>query len=422
MSDLLAFYRDHVEQVLLPFWMPAVDTVHGGIFTCFDNRGVTRVSTDKYTWSQGRFVWLWSRAARMMRDGMLTGDAELFLAQAGQAVSFLRRHVFLPYGNCMYVLGADGEAKSDDASLYADCFVLLGFSEYAAVSGDAETLDEAMAIYDRLVARLDTGDFRTDPYPIPAGYRAHSLAMVKLRFTQALRAAARTLGHARAEELAVAELAAVEVLLDTFAQADGAVLEMIPPGPAEADTILARHATPGHTLESMWFVLRTAVSNRKPEWVERACRSIAWAVELGWDEEFGGLYRYTDREGGRPRGVATGNGYEALMMDTWDTKIWWPHSEAVFSTLAAATVSGDEALRAWHARVHEYVFRTFPNPDRAVGEWIQIRDRMGAPLDKCVALPVKDPYHILQNLLLCVELLYTKGATMDYAATGRFEG
>jgi mannose/cellobiose epimerase-like protein (N-acyl-D-glucosamine 2-epimerase family) len=56
-------------------------------------------------------------------------------------------------------------------------------------------------------------------------------------------------------------------------------------------------------------------------------------------------------------------------------------------------------------QVHDYTFATFPNPDRNVGEWIQIRDRQGRPLDKVVGLPVKDPYHLTRNLLLLVELL-----------------
>lgn len=418
---MLEFYRDHIQNVLLPFWTPAVDSESGGIFTCFDNAGETLISTDKYTWSQGRFVWLWSRIVRMIRDGMLPGDADLFLRQAREAAAFLRRHVFLPNGNCVYVLSATGEQKSDDSSLYADCFVLLGFSECANVSGDRELLEEALSLYDRLILRLATGAFRTDPYPIPAGYAAHSLAMVRLRFTQSLGAAAKSLGHARADELAAAELQAAAILLDTFVQPGGAVLEMIPPGPEQSGTILARHATPGHALESMWFVLRTAAANGRQDMFERACQSIEWAIQIGWDEELGGLFRYTDREGGAPRGISTGDGYETLMLDTWDTKIWWPHSEALFSTLAAATLTESPKFHAMHERVHEYVFRTFPNPNRKIGEWIQIRDRRGEPLNKCVALPVKDPYHILQNLLLCVELLHTKGRTIDYAPVGRFE-
>jgi N-acylglucosamine 2-epimerase len=50
------------------------------------------------------------------------------------------------------------------------------------------------------------------------------------------------------------------------------------------------------------------------------------------------------------------------------------------------------------------VVRTFPHPDPAVGEWIQIRDRAGRPLEQVVALPVKDPYHIARNLLQLLAL------------------
>jgi N-acylglucosamine 2-epimerase len=43
-----------------------------------------------------------------------------------------------------------------------------------------------------------------------------------------------------------------------------------------------------------------------------------------------------------------------------------------------------------------------------VREWLQIRTRDGAPQDKVVALPVKDPFHITRNLVLILELLSEK--------------
>ena len=274
---------------------------------------------------------------------------------------------------------------------------------------------------DRLLSRLDSGAFRTDPYPIPSGYTAHSIAMVRLRFTQSLAGAAAVLDQSRRQELAGAELAAAQALLETFVQPDGTVAELIPSEPSHRETILSRHATPGHVLESMWFVLRTAAASGRREWIAPACRSIEWAVRIGCDREFGGLFRYVDRDGGQPRGVAGDSPYEALMLDTWDTKIWWPHSEALFSLLVASKLSQPDRFLALHAKLHDYAFRTFPQPDSRIGEWIQIRDRRGAPLDKCVALPVKDPYHILQNLLLCIELLHREGRTIDYAPVRPFE-
>lgn len=37
---------------------------------------------------------------------------------------------------------------------------------------------------------------------------------------------------------------------------------------------------------------------------------------------------------------------------------------------------------------------------------MQIHTRGGQPEDRVVALPVKDPYHVIRNLSLLIELLY----------------
>lgn len=409
---LLHAYRAHVLSNLLPFWTKAVDTRNGGIFTCFNNEGTTLVSRNKYTWSQGRFVWLWSRIARLITAGILPGDATPYGLQARRTVEFLAKHVFLPNGNCAYVLSETGEkieGEHSDTSIYADCFVLLGISEFALVAHDSAFLQRAFELYDRIRARIASGSFKTAPYPIPDGYRSHSIAMILLRVTQILADAARELTHTRRTELEAEALACASEILDVFCRADGGVWELIPMDERLQDTVLARHATPGHVFESMWFVIRTALQHGRTDWIERASRAIARAFQVGWDAEYGGLFRSVDREGGMPRGVSGNGPYEALMIDTWDTKIWWPHSEALYATLTAYHATGDADFASMHARIHDYVFQTFPNPDVSVGEWIQIRDRRGLPLNKCVALPVKDPYHILQNLLLSIELLHSEG-------------
>ena len=56
-------------------------------------------------------------------------------------------------------------------------------------------------------------------------------------------------------------------------------------------------------------------------------------------------------------------------------------------------------------KVFAYTYQTFPNPDPQIREWIQIRTREGKPQEKVVALPVKDPYHIIRNVLMAIELL-----------------
>ncbi len=89
----------------------------------------------------------------------------------------------------------------------------------------------------------------------------------------------------------------------------------------------------------------------------------------------------------------------------WSDKLWWVHSEALYTTMLCHVQSGDTDFLELYDRLADYTFRVFPNPDREIREWIQIRKRDGSPQEKVVALPVKDPYHIIRNVVQLIELL-----------------
>jgi N-acylglucosamine 2-epimerase len=411
---LLEFYRDHLDRVLLPFWMRrALDRRNGGVYTCFSNDGTHLVSRDKYTWSQGRLVWVLSRLASLRYRGVLNGDSEEPLEHARKTVGFLRENAFLENGNCTFLLSETGEKKESapgglDTSIYADCFVALGFAEYGRVSRDHEILEAALKLYDSIEDRIRSGRFRSEPYPVPEGYAAHSISMILLNVVWEIFAALRSSGHPRAGELEVRAVRFAQEILDDFRDESGMISEMLPEDGSEADTLLARHLNPGHALESAWFVMTTVAGMGREELVRDAVRVVERAFEVGWDAEHGGLLRFVDRDGGEPHGQRIGHPYEDLILDTWSTKLWWPHAEALYATLLAAELAREE-VRGLYELAHEYTFRTFPNPDPEVGEWVQIRDREGRPVEKLVALPVKDPYHAPRAVLLIVELLYHKG-------------
>ncbi|WP_240417715.1 AGE family epimerase/isomerase [Paenibacillus periandrae] len=411
MKHLLSFYQEHAEQVLLPFWLKAIDLERGGVYTCFNNEGTELVSTDKYTWSQGRFIWILAQTASMIDNKLLTGDAEFCMRNARKNVDFLKNHVFLDNGNCAYVLTEDGGKKEAipglgyDISFYADCFVVLGFAKFAHGSRDAEVLQDALQLYRRIVERLAQGNVRSEPYPVPVGYEAHSVPMIMLNVAQELADALDSFSHPEAQAVRDEAESYMNTIMDRFYTGSGIIREMLPMDVGETDTLLTRHVTPGHSLESMWFVMNEALKIGNQQRVDQAAAVIEQAFELGWDPEYGGLLRYVDREGGEVRGRRTGGRYEQLVGDTWDMKIWWPHSEALYALLLAYKQTGEPHFYAKYEQMHDYVFRTFPHPDAGIGEWIQIRDRSGQPVQKTVALPVKDPYHILRNVLLTIELL-----------------
>ena len=155
-------------------------------------------------------------------------------------------------------------------------------------------------------------------------------------------------------------------------------------------------------------MLDSAALTGHTAWRERIYRIAKRALELGWDEPYGGLLHFAGLFGGQPEGDNRGLEQEPMsrQLADWAGKLWWVHSEALYTTLRCYFETGDDAFLAWHDRVFAYAYATFPNPDPDVREWVQIRDRAGQPMNKVVALPVKDPYHVVRNLALLLELLY----------------
>lgn len=402
--------RTALAESIVPFWRRTTDELRGGIFNCWNNAGTQLVSRDKFTWSQGRFVWLWSRLADVVRRGLLPGDAAVFLGQAERTVEFLRERAFLDDGRCAFLLSEEGVPKEATPggglapSIYADCFVMMGFAEFARVSGAREMLDVAWRLFEHIEARIATGNVPTMPEPVPDGYASHGLAMIFLNLTLVLHDACEGLKDPRLGVARARRLAAAARIFDRFLLPGGRIAEMLPLRPENENTVLSRHMNPGHALEGLWMLLTVAQQEKRAEWIARAVAAVDFELTRGWDEEHGGILHYVDCDGGPPIGVAGNSVYETGVRATWDTKLWWVHSEAIYATALASKLADDAGVRRWFERVWEYSFKTFPQPDPAIGEWIQIRDRRGAPLERVVALPVKDPYHIARNLIQVVEL------------------
>lgn len=407
---LFNFYKSHVEEVLIPFWTRALDHQYGGIYTCFNNHGNVLLSKNKYTWSQGRFLWIWSRIAKQIAEKKLKGEVERYHEHLHKTVLFLEENVFLDNGNCAFLLSESGEKIESiagtgfDTSFYADCFIVIGLAEYAGLFNDHKRFEKAFELYLNIVVRLKSGKIRSEPYPIPDGYRSFAVTMIMLNVVQGLADVAAKLNHEKHQELFQSSIFYMQDIMSNFCLENYRLIEMLPDDPSKRKTLLYRHVNPGHSIESMWFVMDTARKASQFDIIEKASKVIGKAVKLGWDQEFGGLYRFVDENGGRPKGEKGYSAYEKMVLETWNTKLWWVHSEALYATLFSYFLTGNEHMRQLHDKVHNYVFNTFPNKDKEVGEWIQIRDRKGDPLNKIVALPVKDPFHILRNLLLIIDL------------------
>jgi N-acylglucosamine 2-epimerase len=406
--------RSELLENVLPWWLEhAVDREHGGVFTCFSNDG-RLLSREKYTWSQGRWAWLCARLAEAAADGVIAADTDQWERLAVGTASFLQEHVLLPGPVVAYRTSAEGEHLPSGphgelaVSVFADLFAALGLTGAARVpsAGSEERalwLETAHALLANARERIRSRTAPSEPYPVRQGFTDGAGLMLLLNVGAELYRSSRSTESAETAAWALARLLGDDD--DDGMWTPASWWEYRPDDDDDRDTLLARHRTPGHLLEMAWMVLDAAdavpaLRARVPSWLpDLAVR----ALELGWDEEFGGIFRYVDADGGRPQGRAFGDDrYEELVQKTWDTKLWWVHVEALYAARLLAERFERADLAEWGERLGRYTLDTFPQPGG--GEWTQIRDRRGAPLDEVVALPVKDPFHISRALLLITEL------------------
>jgi N-acylglucosamine 2-epimerase len=408
------FDLEHLNVQILPWWYTnAVDDERGGVLTCFDNQGAL-LSTDKYTWSQGRWAWLMGRVFRAGRSGLTVAGSDAALERAAGTADFLAGHAVLEGGMTAYQTTREGEPVPQPAqdgalhtSVYSDLFAVLGF---AGAIGAARAATDTAPFASRIAtwtsaatevlrsasARVSDGTALTEPYPVPAGMTSLGVRMMQLNAASELYAAT---GSPEVEQEA---LRSATALAESLRSGDGSLPSDFgfADGVGDTDSLISRHRTPGHVLEALWFLVDAgAVMPQAAElvgpWMPELARR---ALELGWDTECGGLLRYADRAGGAPQGTRSGSRYEDLVAATWSTKLWWPHAEALYALPAIADATGSDLLWEWNDRIRDYTYATFP---AAPGqEWTQIRDRQGRPLNEVVALPVKDPFHIGRALLL----------------------
>ena len=361
----------------------------------------------------------------MMRSEMFSQEErQHFLRYAENGKNFLLRHVLLAPGDyrCVFLMDAQGHPKTVgqhegyDLSISADCFVVMGFAAYALAAKDENAWHFARTLGDSVWERYQSGNFRSLPYPVTAKYQSHAKPMILTNVCCELYYAAQkfepSYGKILRQRIAQCHREVFEVFQDEknlvheFTYVDGQFPEHL----------FGQHINPGHTLEDMWFQMDAAQILGDFRYLPQIGKIIQSTMALGWDTEFGGLFHFVPCDGfptQYPVGIGAQEPQMNLVLDDWGSKLWWVHSEAMYTTLRMYLTSGDEGFWELFRKVFQYTYDTFPNPDPAIREWIQIRTREGAPQEKVVALPVKDPYHIIRNVVLIIELLEEKAVNAE---------
>lgn len=383
-------YQDWIRSELqksIDFWLKnGMDPVNGGVYTCLDRKGEV-YSTDKSVWMQGRCGWMFAHLCHVY------GVKEEWLAASKSCIDFLEAHCRnSEAANRLYfTVTAEGEPLRQRRYYFSEAFYALANAEYYGVTSEQVHLERARWAYD-LYWDLSHGA------PDPAGLgpkstrtgRSFGLPMIILNVTGTMLRVdpeRRALYEERAQ-------ACVDEIFQYHVHPElKCVLENVAEdGSARLFYTEGRTVNPGHDIEGVWFLLEHARRTGDAELVQKAAQIFDWAIEAGWDREYGGLLYFIDCLGKPPEA------YEH------DMKLWWPHNEIMIASLMLYRDTGDEKYFQWFETVMDYVKQHFADPE--YGEWYGYLRRDGLPtMPSTKGSTFKGPFHLPRALIQCDQML-----------------
>ena len=372
------------------FWLEhGMDKVNGGVYTCLDRKGDV-FSTDKSVWMQGRCGWIYAWLCH------LYGVRPEWLEASKSCLDFMEKSCINPQaeGRMYFTVTAEGLPLRQRRYCFSEAFYAMANAEYYGITGDRECLERARRAYD-LYWDLNHG------MPDPTGLgpktiaetrtgRAFGIPMIYLNVTSVMQ----RVDPERAELYAQRADSCVEDIFRYHVHPElKCVLENVAEdGQARLNYTEGRVVNPGHDIEGVWFLLEYARRTGKTEYIAKAAQIFDWAIEAGWDKEYGGLLYFVDALGRPPEA------YEH------DMKLWWPHNEILISSVMLYRDTGDEKYLDWFYKTLDYCKTCFA--DSEYGEWYGYLRRDGKPTEPaCKGSTFKGPFHLPRMLSITDQVI-----------------
>lgn len=376
MNNYYKQYLDTLNNEVIPFWLKYSKDESGAINNCLKEDG-TVISKDRFIWSQGRALWTFSALYNRVEK------KQEYLDMANGLFNYLLSVRPKDGGSWNYLYDDKGNVKTGPTSIYVDGFVLIGMTEYYLMTKNELAKEIAVEIYKNTYKLImNPGSYGVAPRTIPEGMEIHGVYMVFSFFYHNL---AKAIGDKEIGETAYQF--ANKILERFYNKEKDAVIEFIRVDGTRQDTAPERLCMPGHTLETLWFIITIFEDRNEKDKILECCRLVKRHFELGWEN--GSMRLAIDIDGKSP-----------VYRDKADYRAWWVHCEALVATAYAYKHTKDEEFMKMHKMINEFAFSHYPN---GYGDWINWLDS-NLEVAPSAALPVKDPFHLPRALIYLVDL------------------
>ena len=378
--------REELERCV-DFWLKnGMDEKHGGVYTCLDRTGKI-YSTDKSVWMQGRCGWMFAYLCANY------GVKEEWLAASRSCLDFMEKYCINHEagGRMYFTVTEDGQPLRQRRYYYSEAFYASANAEYYGITGDKQCLERARRAYNLY---WDLAHGAEDPVGMgPKSTRkgrSFGLPMIILNVIGIL---LRVDPEHKEEYEQRAQQCVDEIFKYHVKPEMKCLLETVDvDGTPRLHYTEGRTINPGHDIEGVWFILEHAKRTGQTDLVPKAAQIFDWAMEAGWDKEYGGLLYFVDCLGLPPEA------YEH------DMKLWWPHNEILIASMMLYRDTGDEQYLDWFHKTAEYTEEHFSDPE--YGEWYGYLRRDGLPTQPSTkGSTFKGPFHLPRCLIMVDQMM-----------------
>jgi len=349
-------YKTELLENIIPFWMNnSADKKLGGYYTCLTQKGEI-YDKDKFVWLQGREVWTFAMLYNRLEKKQEWLDMSLLGAD------FLKKYGRDKNGNWYFSLTREGEPLVQAYNIFSDCFAAMAFGELYNATQNTDFKQIAVDTYNNILKRQNSSKgVYEKTYPGTRTLKSFALPMILCNLSLTLE---NVLGSEIIDKI-VPELTN-NILNDFYQKDSGLILENVSPEGKFVDCFEGRLVNPGHTNESMWFLMDLAVRYNDKKLIKKAEEILLQTTEYGWDKKYGGIFYFMDIKG-----------YPQQQLE-WDQKLWWAHLETLISMAKCYKLTGNIKCKQWFEKIQDYTWEHFK--DKQYGEWFGYLNRQGDPL------------------------------------------
>ncbi|MEN0049055.1 MAG: AGE family epimerase/isomerase [Bacteroidota bacterium] len=381
-EQLAIQYQQELLQNVLPFWQNhSKDETHGGYFTCLLQDGQI-FDTDKFIWLQARQVWTFTMLYNRLEQ------RQEWLNFALYGADFLEKYGRDEQGNWYFSLTQKGSALIQPYNIFSDCFATMAFGQLYQATQQEKHAEIAKTTFQNILQRQAN--------PKGKYNKAVSQTRPLKNFALPMILCNLCLEIEELLEVGLVEQTiqnCIREVMEVFYDGKrGVILENVSPKGEFSDTFDGRLLNPGHAIEAMWFVMDLGQRLNDQQLIEQATERCVKMLELGWDEQYGGIFYFLDTKG-----------YPTQQLE-WDQKLWWVHLETLVALLKGFQLTQNELCWHWFERVHSYTWSHFRDQEQG-GEWFGYLNRRGERLLDLKGGKWKGCFHVPRALLQCHQVL-----------------